>query len=93
MTFCVSWRLGFRRPTNKALDAYELIAKVAGSSQRDDRAIAPGVCDSYARGEARPDSDIDSCVLTANPSSLFVDLRVGLTLLLHFRNDPLQPDV
>jgi hypothetical protein len=55
------------------LDAYELIAKVADWSQRDHRVIAAGVCGSYARGEARPDSDVDFCVLTDNPRSLLDD--------------------
>ncbi len=55
------------------MDAYELIAKVADWSQRDDRVIAAGVCGSYARGEARPDSDVDFCILTPDPRSLLED--------------------
>ncbi len=53
--------------------ADELIAKVRSWSQRDDRVIAAGLCGSHARGEARPDSDIDFCILTANPGSLLED--------------------
>ncbi len=37
---------------------------------RDDRVIAAGVLGSYARGDARPDSDIDFCILTPAPESL-----------------------
>ena len=53
--------------------ADELITKVASWSKRDDRVIATGVCGSHARGEARPDSDIDFCILTADPDSLLDD--------------------
>ena len=52
------------------MDAYELIAKVANWSQYDHRVVASGVCGSYARGKARPDSDIDFCILTKDPDSL-----------------------
>lgn len=55
------------------MGADELIAKLARWSERDDRVIAVGVCGSHARGEARPDSDIDFCILTANPVSLLKD--------------------
>jgi hypothetical protein len=55
------------------LDAYELIEKVADWSQRDHRVIAAAICGSYARGEARSDSDIDFCILTADPISLLED--------------------
>ncbi len=55
------------------MDADELIARVAGWSERDDRVIAAGVCGSHARGEARPDSDIDFCILAAEPLSLLED--------------------
>ena len=55
------------------MDAYQLIAKVEEWSQRDDRVVAAGICGSYARGEARPDSDIDFCILTADPESLLED--------------------
>lgn len=61
------------RADTKDLDAYELISKVAAWSRRDHRVIAAGVCGSYARGEARPDSDIDFCIITGNPSSLLDD--------------------
>lgn len=55
------------------MDAYELIAKVADWSQRDHRVIGACVCGSYARGAARPDSDVDFCILAENPSSLLDD--------------------
>lgn len=55
------------------MDAHELIAKVADWSQHDDRVMAAGLCGSYARGNARPDSDIDFCILTPNPASLLED--------------------
>jgi hypothetical protein len=55
------------------VDANELIQKVASWSKHDDRVIAAGVCGSHARGEARPDSDIDFCILTLDPSSLLED--------------------
>ena len=52
------------------MDAYELIKKVANWSQCDPRVIASGVCGSYARGEARADSDVDFCIVTKDPDSL-----------------------
>lgn len=52
----------------------ELISKVTSWSRRDVRVVALGICGSHARGEARPDSDIDFCILTTNPSSLLEDL-------------------
>ena len=55
------------------MDANELIEKVASWSKRDDRVIAAGICGSHARGEARSDSDIDFCILTAEPNSLLED--------------------
>ena len=55
------------------MGADELIAKVASWSQRDERVIAAGVCGSYARGEARSDSDIDFCIVTPDPGSLLED--------------------
>lgn len=59
--------------TDSVMDPRELIAKVADWSQCDDRVIASGLCGSYARGEATPDSDIDFCILTASPDSLLRD--------------------
>ena len=56
-----------------ALDATELIARVTTWAQSDDRVIAAAVCGSYARGEAKPDSDIDFCLLTTDPASLLDD--------------------
>jgi len=55
------------------LDAHELIARFADWSRHDDRVIAAGVCGSYARGEPRPDSDIDFCIITTDPISLLED--------------------
>ena len=55
------------------MDANELTKKVASWSIRDDRVIAAAICGSHARGEARPDSDIDFCILTADPNSLLED--------------------
>ena len=52
------------------MDADELIAKVENWSRDDDRIIAACVCGSYAREEAKPDSDIDFCIVTADPNSL-----------------------
>ena len=52
------------------MNADELIEKVAEWSQRDERVLAAGICGSHARGQARPDSDIDFCLLTADPASL-----------------------
>ena len=56
------------------MDADKLIPKVAAWSERDDRVLALGLCGSHARDEARPDSDIDFCILTPNPHSLLDDL-------------------
>lgn len=53
--------------------ADELIAKVGRWSQRDDRVLAAGICGSHARGEAGANSDIDFCILTADPGSLLGD--------------------
>ena len=55
------------------MDADELMTKVADRSQADPRVIAAGVCGSYARGNARPDSDVDFCILTRNPQTLIDD--------------------
>ena len=55
------------------MDANELIDRVANWSKRDDRVVALGICGSHARGEARPDSDIDFCILTFDPDSLLQD--------------------
>jgi hypothetical protein len=57
------------------VDANELIDRVTDWSKRDDRVVAAGVCGSHARGEARPDSDIDFCILTPDPSSLLEDRK------------------
>ena len=55
------------------MDAHELIATVADWSHRDRRVTAAGVCGSYARGDARPDSDVDFCILTGDPRALLDD--------------------
>ena len=55
------------------MNANELIAKVTIWSESDDRVLAAGLCGSHARGEARPDSDIDFCILTADPGALLED--------------------
>lgn len=55
------------------MGADEFIAKVKSWSGRDDRVLAAGLCGSHARGEARPDSDIDFCILTSAPISLLED--------------------
>ena len=55
------------------MDPDALIARVADWAQRDDRVIAAGVCGSHARREARPESDIDFCILTPDPDSLLDD--------------------
>lgn len=55
------------------MDAGRLIAAVTDWSQRDHRVLAAGLCGSYARGDARPDSDIDFCILTSDPASLLDD--------------------
>ena len=51
----------------------ELIARVSAWARHDDRVLALGVCGSHARGEARPDSDIDFCILTSQPETLLAD--------------------
>lgn len=55
------------------VDAEELIARVANWAQRDDRVVAMGICGSHARGEARPDSDIDFCIVCPDPGALLED--------------------
>lgn len=52
------------------MHADELINKVATWAQSDDRVIAAGVCGSHARGEARPDSDIDFCLVCSDTGAL-----------------------
>lgn len=56
------------------MDAQEFIAKVADWSQHDHRVIAACVCGSYARGDARHDSDVDFCIVAENPRLLLDDL-------------------
>ncbi len=55
------------------MDADELISQVARWSERDDRVLAMAICGSHARGEARPDSDIDFCILATDPGALLTD--------------------
>ena len=61
------------RPANSPMDAHELISRVTDWSYRDDRVIACGLCGSYARGDAGPDSDVDFCILTPEPRALLED--------------------
>ncbi len=51
----------------------ELVTTVANWAQHDDRVVAAGLCGSYARGEARPDSDIDFCIVCTDPDLLVED--------------------
>lgn len=67
-------RIDPRRGNQIIVGAEELIAMVASWTQRDDRVLAAGVCGSHARCEARPDSDIDFCIVCSDPSALLVDL-------------------
>lgn len=46
---------------------------VASWAQHDDRVLAAGVCGSHARDEARPDSDIDFCIVCSDPRPLLED--------------------
>lgn len=55
------------------MDADELIARVTAWSRADRRVTAAGLCGSHARGDARPDSDVDFCILTPNPRLLLDD--------------------
>ncbi|MDJ0699112.1 MAG: nucleotidyltransferase domain-containing protein [Woeseiaceae bacterium] len=57
------------------VSAGELIAQVTEWAERDDRVLAAAVSGSHARGEVRPDSDIDFCILTADPVYLLNDRR------------------
>ncbi len=52
------------------MDAEELISRVATWARDDDRVVAAAVCGSHARGEARPDSDIDLCLVCTEPAEL-----------------------
>ena len=54
-------------------EAQTLIDNVVAWSRADRRVLAVGLCGSYARGEQRPDSDIDICVLTTNVAALLDD--------------------
>ena len=56
------------------MDPDRLIERVLGWSKRDDRITAFGLCGSYARGDQGPDSDIDICLLTPQPTTLLEDL-------------------
>ncbi len=53
--------------------ADELIRKVTRWAEQDDRVMAAGLGGSYARGEARPDSDIDFCIVCRDRDSLLED--------------------
>ena len=56
------------------MDPYELIQRFTDWVQSDERVIAAGICGSYARGESRPDSDIDFCIITTDPNRLLDDI-------------------
>ncbi len=55
------------------MHADELIANVREWSARDRRVIAAAVCGSYARGDARPDSDVDFCIVARERGPLLDD--------------------
>ncbi len=55
------------------MTAEELIENVGIWAERDDRVIALALCGSHVRGEARPDSDIDICLVSVDPDSLLKD--------------------
>ncbi len=55
------------------MDADNLIANALRWSNDDGRVVGLALCGSYARGEQRPDSDIDFCILTPEPRSLLQD--------------------
>ena len=52
------------------MNAQQLIDSLVAWSRDDQRVLALGLCGSYARGEQRPDSDIDVCLLTDYPEAL-----------------------
>ena len=52
------------------MDADDFIVRVAEWADSDPRILGAAVCGSYARGEQRPDSDLDLCLLTSAPRSL-----------------------
>ena len=52
------------------MNAQQLIDNMVAWSRDDQRVLAFGLCGSYARGEQRPDSDIDACILTFEPATL-----------------------
>ena len=55
------------------MDADDLIARVAEWSRGDSRVNAAGLVGSYARGDQRPDSDVDFCILSPQPAALLDD--------------------
>ena len=52
------------------MEAEAFISAVSSWAKRDGRVLAAAVCGSYARGDARPDSDIDICIVSSRPESL-----------------------
>lgn len=52
------------------MKAEQLIDNVVAWSRHDKRVLAVALCGSWARGEQRPDSDIDVCILCSEPASL-----------------------
>lgn len=55
------------------MKAAALISKVDQWARRDERVIGLALCGSHARGNARPDSDIDFCILSRRPEQLIHD--------------------
>jgi len=48
----------------------KLIESAAELARSDSRIVAAALCGSYARGTARPDSDIDIALVSPDPNSL-----------------------
>lgn len=55
------------------MNAQQLIDNLVTWSRGDPRVLALALCGSFARGEQRPDSDIDVCLLTGKPATLLDD--------------------
>lgn len=55
------------------VNAQQLIDNLVAWSRVDQRVLALGLCGSYARGDQRPDSDIDVCILTNEQATLLED--------------------
>lgn len=55
------------------MEAETFIKAAADWARCESRIVAAALCGSHARGEARPDSDIDLILISPNPSSLLND--------------------